>query len=73
MATASPPKQPTNKLDRAPLKKQFASKAELESATGDKARLADYNMYWHLKEFDPIDMVEEVDLDKKFEKKKKLE
>ena len=55
------------------MKKHFASKAELESATGDKARLADYNMYWHLKEFDPIDMVEEVDLDKKFEKKKKLE
>ena len=30
-------------------------------------------MYWHLKEFDPIDMVEEMDLDEKYKKKKKME
>jgi len=30
-------------------------------------------MYWHLKEFDPIDMVEEMDLDEKYKKKQKVE
>ncbi len=60
------------KLDTAPLKKEFASKAELEAAD-DKERLADYNMYWHLKEFDPIDIVEEMDLDEKYKRKQKME
>ena len=54
-------------LDSSPLKKDFNSKAELELT--DKARLADYNMYWHLKEFDPIDIVEHMDLDEKFKRK----
>jgi len=26
-------------------------------------------MYWHLKEFDPIDLVEEMDLDEKYKRK----
>lgn len=30
-------------------------------------------MYWHLKEFDPIDMDEAMDLDEKYKRKKKLE
>lgn len=60
------------KLDTAPLKKEFTSKAELE-ADEDKERLADYNMYWHLKEFDPIDIVEEMDLDEKYKRKQKME
>lgn len=53
------------------MKRDFTSKAELELT--DKTRLADYNMYWHLKEFDPIDLVEEMDLDEKFKRKQKVE
>jgi len=30
-------------------------------------------MYWHLKEFDPIDMDEAMELDEKYKRKKKLE
>ena len=30
-------------------------------------------MYWHLKEFDPIDMDEAIELDEKYKRKKKLE
>ena len=30
-------------------------------------------MYWHLREFDPIDMVEDLDLDEKYRKKQKME
>ena len=30
-------------------------------------------MYWHLKEFDPIDIVEHMDLDEKFKKKQQVE
>lgn len=30
-------------------------------------------MYWHLREFDPIDMVEELDLDEKYKRKLKIE
>lgn len=60
-----------NVMDSAPLRKDFTSKAELERT--DKARLGDYNMYWHLKEFDPIDIVETMDLDEKFKKKQKIE
>mgnify|MGYP000625071329 CR=1 FL=1 len=58
-------------IDKKPLKKQFASKQELEQT--DAGRLADYNLYWHFKEFDPIDMVEEMDLDEKYKKKKQFE
>ena len=58
---------PIKVLDNSPLKKDFKSKAELEQT--DKLRLAEYNMYWHLKEFDPIDIVEHMDLDEKFKKK----
>ena len=58
-------------LDSSPLKKDFKSKAELE--VKDKVRLADYNMYWHLKEFDPIDIVEHMDLDEKFKRKQQVE
>ena len=58
-------------IDSSPLKTSFKSKKELE--TRDKARLADYNMYWHLKEFDPIDIVEEMDLDEKYARKQKVE
>lgn len=55
--TASKPEgtsAPIKVFDNSPLKKNFNSKAELEIT--DKARLADYNMYWHLKEFDPLDI-----------------
>ena len=58
-------------LDKSPLKRDFTSKAELEMT--DKTRLGDYNMYWHLKEFDPIDLVEEMDLDEKYKRKQKVE
>ena len=54
-------------MDSSPLKKNFQSKAELE--VKDKVRLAEYNMYWHLKEFDPLDIVEHMDLDEKFKRK----
>ena len=30
-------------------------------------------MYWHLKEFDPVDIVEEMDLDEKYKRKQKVE
>lgn len=30
-------------------------------------------MYWHLKEFDPIDIVEEMDLTEKYKRKQKVE
>ena len=30
-------------------------------------------MYWHLKEFDPIDIVEEMDIDEKYKQKQKME
>ena len=30
-------------------------------------------MYWHLKEFDPIDIVEHMDLDEKFKRKQQVE
>ena len=39
----------------------------------DKKRLADYNMYWHLKEFDEIDIIEGMDLNEKYKKRKKVE
>ena len=55
-------------MDRSPIVKDFSSKAELEQA-GDKTRLTDYQMYWHLREFDPIDMVEELDLEEKYKRK----
>lgn len=58
-------------INSSPLKKNFKSKNELEKK--DTGRLADYNMYWHLKEFDPIDIVEEMDLDEKFKRKQKIE
>ena len=58
-------------MDSSPLKKDFNSKAELER--NDKNRLADYNMYWHLKEFDKLDMDEGLDLDEKFKAKKNHE
>ena len=35
----------------------------------DKKRLADYNMYMHLKEFDEVDIVEDMDLNEKYKKK----
>ena len=54
-------------MNSSPLKKNFTSKAELE--VKDKVRLAEYNMYWHLKEFDPLDIVEHMDLDEKFKRK----
>lgn len=59
-------------LDRSPIQAEFGSKAELEQAK-DPTRLNDYKMYWHLREFDPIDMVEEMDLDEKYKKKQKVE
>ena len=58
-------------LVRSPIKKDFSSKADLEK--NDMARLADYNMYWHLKEFDPIDLDEGMDLDEKYKRKQKIE
>lgn len=58
-------------INSSPLKKNFRSKNELEKK--DTVRLADYNMYWHLKEFDPVDIVEEMDLDEKFKRKQKIE
>ena len=60
-----------NVIERSPLKREFNSKVELEET--DSARLADYNMYWHLKEFDPIDINEEIDLDEKYKRKQKIE
>lgn len=65
-------KQAMIRLDRSPLKRDFGSKVELEQSI-DKTRLADYNMYWHLKEFDPIDIVEEMDLTEKYKRKQKVE
>lgn len=58
-------------MDSSPLKKNFRSKLELEAI--DKVRLAEYNMYWHLKEFDPLDIVEHMDLDEKFKRKQQVE
>ena len=58
-------------LDRSPVKKEFSTKGELEMT--DKKRLADYNMYWHLKEFDEVDIVENMDLNEKYKKKQKVE
>ena len=58
-------------LDRSPVKKEFSTKGELEMT--DKKRLADYNMYWHLKEFDEIDIIEGMDLNEKYKKRKKVE
>ena len=58
-------------MDSSPLKKNFRSKLELEAI--DKVRLAEYNMYWHLMEFDPLDIVEHMDLDEKFKRKQQVE
>ena len=58
-------------MDRSPVKKDFSTKAELEQT--DPNRLADYNMSGHLKEFDPVDIVEEMDLDEKYKRKQKVE
>ena len=63
--------EPFKLIDRSPLRVNFSSKAELEST--DKARLQEYNMYWHLKEFCSLDIDEEIDLTKKYEQKKKIE
>ena len=49
------------------MKKNFSTKGELEKT--DKKRLADYQMYWHLKEFDEVDIKEDMDLDEKYEKR----
>ena len=59
-------------MDRTPIVKEFASKNELEQAQ-DKTRLSDYQMYWHLREFDPIDMIEELDIEEKYKRKQKIE
>ena len=60
-----------NKLDRSPLRRNFNSKVELEQ--GDEERLKSYNMYWHLQEFDRLDLDEEMDIDKKFRLKQEHE
>ena len=60
------------RLERSPLRLNFASKTELEQAE-DEDRLKQYNMYWHLQEFDPIDLDEDMDIDEKFQKKQKHE
>ena len=58
-------------LDRSPVKKEFTSKGELEMT--DKKRLDDFNMYMYMKEFHEVDIVENMDLNEKYEKRKKVE
>ena len=45
------------------------SKIDLDRGKDDERKRA-YDMFWHLQEFDPIDLDEEMDIDEKFEKKK---
>ena len=46
---------------------EFGSKKELEQ--NDKKRFEDYEMFWRLKEFDPIDLQEGMSIDEKYKKK----
>ena len=59
-------------MNTSPLRSHFTSKVELEQEN-DKERLEQYNMYWHLQEFDRNDLNEEMDIDEKYEKKKEHE
>ena len=50
-----------------PILAEFGSKKELEQ--NDKKRFEDYEMFWRLKEFDPIDLQEGMSIDEKYKKK----
>ena len=71
-AEDSAEKRAGDSLERSPLRNHFSSKAELEQSK-NKERLEQYNMYWHLQEFDPIDLDEEMEIDEKYKKKLKHE
>ena len=57
------------KIISSPMRKNVTSKAEIE--TTDRERAQDLNMYFHLHEFDPVDLMEDLDMEEKYKRKKK--
>ena len=53
------------------MRKNVTSKAEIE--TTDRERAQDLNMYFHLHEFDPVDLMEDLDMEEKYKRKKEME
>ena len=58
------------KIIASPTHKKVASKIELE-LTGNNERIEDLNSYYHLHEFDPVDLMEDLDIEEKYKRKKK--